>query len=132
MYRQHKYRRHDLVWLTAQGWDTALRGLTGAPRELGLHWQAHGLPAVVRRTEPGTLPGLVCLGIPAPPDVDSGQKLRLGLASELCHVAEVRSALALCDVDAPPSWQLGLPAWTLRYALRVWSAGCLGPSLCRR
>jgi phosphoribosyl-dephospho-CoA transferase len=68
------------------------------------------------------LPGLVCLGIPAPPDVDSGQKVRLGLASELCHVAEVRSALALCDVDAPPAWQLGLAS--LDIALRAAGVEC--------
>jgi hypothetical protein len=43
------YRRHDLVWLTPQGWETALRGLDGAPRELAHDWRMRGLPAVVRR-----------------------------------------------------------------------------------
>jgi phosphoribosyl-dephospho-CoA transferase len=116
------YRRHDLVWLTAQGWDTALRGLTGAPRELGLRWQARGLPAVVRRSEPGTAPGMVCLGIPAPPDAHSGQKVRLGFAAELSHVAAVRVPLSLDQVDAPAEWQPGLAS--LDVALRAAGVEC--------
>jgi phosphoribosyl-dephospho-CoA transferase len=94
------YKRHDLVWLTPQGWETALRGLAGAPRELAQHWCTRGLPAVVRRLEPGTPPALLCLGIPAPPDAHSGQKVRLGFAVERRHVAEVRPALALDNADA--------------------------------
>jgi phosphoribosyl-dephospho-CoA transferase len=116
------YRRHDLVWLTPEGWDTVLRGLTGAPRDLGLEWQARGLPAVVRRTEPDTPPDLVCLGIPAPPDAHSGQKVRLGFAAERCHVAEVRPALALDDVEAPAAWQPGLASMGI--ALRAAGVEC--------
>jgi phosphoribosyl-dephospho-CoA transferase len=116
------YRRHDLVWLTPEGWDTTLRGLIGAPRELALDWRTRGLPAVVRRSEPGTLPTLLCLGIPAPPDVHSGQKVRLGFAAERRHILEVRPALALDDAEAPADWQPGLAS--LRIALRAAGVDC--------
>jgi phosphoribosyl-dephospho-CoA transferase len=116
------FRRHDLVWLTPQGWDTALRGLAGAPRELAGHWRTRGLPAVVRRTEPDTPASLVCLGIPAPPDPHSGQKVRLGFAAERDHVARVAPALALDDAEAPAAWQPGLAS--LGVALRAAGVDC--------
>jgi phosphoribosyl-dephospho-CoA transferase len=116
------YRRHDLVWLTPQGWDSALRGLAGAQHDLAEVWRTRSLPAVVRRLEPGTAPGLLCLGIPAPPDPHSGQKVRLGFAAERGHVATVRPALALDDAEAPAAWQAGLA--TLRLGLRAAGVDC--------
>jgi phosphoribosyl-dephospho-CoA transferase len=116
------YRRHDLVWLTSAGWDTALRGMAGAQRELALDWSMRGLPAVVRRSEPDTPPSLLCLGIPAPPDAHTGQKVRLGFAAERRHIAEVRSALALADAEAPAAWQPGLAS--LRLALHAAGVDC--------
>jgi phosphoribosyl-dephospho-CoA transferase len=80
------------------------------------------LPAVVRRSEPGTPPTLLCLGIPAPPDVHSGQKVRLGFAAERRHVATARPAMALDDAEAPVSWQPGLSS--LRIALRAAGIDC--------
>jgi phosphoribosyl-dephospho-CoA transferase len=116
------YRRHDLVWLTPQGWDTALHGLEGSPRELALDWRTRSLPAVVRRNDPGTPADLLCLGIPAPPDAHSGQKIRLGFAIERGHVAEVRPALALDEAEAPAAWQPGLSS--LGIALRAAGIDC--------
>jgi phosphoribosyl-dephospho-CoA transferase len=116
------YRRHDLVWLTPAGWDAALHGLAGAQRELALDWSMRGLPAVVRRSEPDTPPSLLCLGIPAPPDAHTGQKVRLGFAAERRHIAEVRSALALADAEAPAAWQPGLAS--LRLALHAAGVDC--------
>ena len=116
------YKRHDLVRLTPEGWEQAQQGLTGAARELAMHWAARGLPAVVRRLEPGTAPGLVCLGIPAPPDALSGQKLRIGFAAERRHVAEVRPALALTEASVPAAWQAGFAR--LREALGEAGVDC--------
>jgi phosphoribosyl-dephospho-CoA transferase len=116
------YRRHDLAWLTPQGWDMALRGLSGAQLDLAGGWRTRGLPAVVRRLEPGTAPGLLCLGIPAPPDLHSGQKVRLGFAAERGHVATVRPALALDDAEAPAAWRAGLAS--LRLGLRSAGVDC--------
>lgn len=116
------FRRHDLAWLTPQGWDAALRGLHGAPRELAHSWCARGLPAVVRRSEPETPPTLLCLGIPAPPDAHSGQKVRLGFAAERRHIARVSPPLALDDAEAPAAWQPGLAS--LAIALRATGVDC--------
>ncbi|MGJ7915964.1 malonate decarboxylase holo-[acyl-carrier-protein] synthase [Massilia sp. LXY-6] len=116
------YRRHDLVWLTPQGWDRALRSLSGAARELALDWRARDLPAVVRRLEPGTPPALVCLGIPAPPDPHNGHKRRLGFAAERRHIATVHSPLALAEAQAPAAWQPGLA--NLGIALRSAGVDC--------
>jgi len=116
------YRRHDLVWPTPQGWASALRGLDGAARELAQSWQARGLPAVVRRLEPDTPPGLLCLGIPAPPDPHSGRKIRLGFAVDRSEVAATRGALALDEAEAPAAWQPGLR--NLRIALRAAGVDC--------
>lgn len=116
------YRRHDLVWLTPQGWDTALHGLAGAQHALALDWRTRSLPAVVRRSDPGTPADLLCLGIPAPPDAHSGQKIRLGFAIERQHVSEVRPALALDDAEAPAAWQPGLAS--LGIALRAAGVDC--------
>jgi phosphoribosyl-dephospho-CoA transferase len=116
------FRRHDLVWLTPQGWDTALRGLAGAQHELALDWHTRALPTVVRRSEPGTPPTLLCLGIPAPPDLHSGQKIRLGFVAERRHVAKVRPALPLDEAEAPASWQPGLAS--LAIALRAAGVDC--------
>jgi phosphoribosyl-dephospho-CoA transferase len=116
------YRRHDLVWLTPEGWDTALRGFAGAPRELAQSWCTRGLPAVVRRSEPNMPANMVCLGIPAPPDTISGQKVRLGFAVEHRHVATARSALALDDAEPPAAWQPGLAS--LRLGLRAAGIDC--------
>jgi phosphoribosyl-dephospho-CoA transferase len=116
------YRRHDLVWLTPQGWDTALRALSGAALDLAGGWRRRNLPAVVRRLEPDTPPGLLCLGIPAPPDPHSGQKVRLGFAVERSQVARVSPALALIDAELPAVWQQGLAS--LRIALRAAGVDC--------
>jgi phosphoribosyl-dephospho-CoA transferase len=116
------YRRHDLVWLTPQGWDMLLPTLGGAALDLARGWRTRSLPAVVRRNDPGTPAGLLCLGIPAPPDAHSGQKVRLGFAIERSHVAEVRPALALDQVEAPAAWQPGLAS--LGLALRAAGIDC--------
>ncbi len=116
------FRRHDLVWLAPQGWDAALRTLDGAPRELALGWRRRDLPAVVRRLDPGTPPTLVCLGIPAPPDRHSGQKVRLAFSAERRHVAKVRPALQLDAAEAPAAWQPGLGS--LRIAMRAAGIDC--------
>jgi phosphoribosyl-dephospho-CoA transferase len=116
------FKRHDLVRLTPEGWETASRGLSGAARDLAMRWGTRDLPAVVRRTEPGTAPGLLCLGIPAPPDALSGQKLRVGFAVESRHVLDVRPALALDEIVVPAAWQEAFAS--LREGLRGAGINC--------
>jgi phosphoribosyl-dephospho-CoA transferase len=64
----------------------------------------------------------VCLGIPAPPDVLSGQKLRLGFAVERRHVAVVRPPLTLDEAMVPATWQAAFAS--LRDALRDAGIDC--------
>jgi phosphoribosyl-dephospho-CoA transferase len=109
-------KRHDLVRLSPEGWETVCRGLSGVAHDLARRWGERDLPAVVRRTEPGTPPDMLCLGIPAPPDALSGQKLRVGFAVEASQVAAARSPLTLAEVVAPPVWQAALAS--LDHALR--------------
>jgi phosphoribosyl-dephospho-CoA transferase len=115
-------KRHDLVRLTAEGWERAQRGLSGATCELAGRWGGRDLPAVVRRTEPGTAPNLLCLGIPAPPDALSGQKLRVGFTVERRHVVSIRPALALDEVVVPAAWQAAFA--NLRTELRDAGIAC--------
>jgi phosphoribosyl-dephospho-CoA transferase len=76
---------------------------------------------VVRRSEPGTPPTLLCLGIPAPPDA-SGQKVRLGFAAERRHIDKLRPPMAMDEAEAPVTWQPGLAS--LRIALRAAGIDC--------
>jgi len=114
--------RHDLVRLTPEGWETVCRGLSGAGRDLAWQWGERDLPAVVRRTEPGTPPDVLCLGMPAPPDAISGQKLRVGFAVESRHVVGIRAPLALDEAGVPAAWQA--PFTSLREELREAGIDC--------
>jgi phosphoribosyl-dephospho-CoA transferase len=96
--------------------------LDGAALDLAARWRTRDLPAVVRRSEPDTPPGLLCLGIPAPPDPHSGQKVRLGFSVERRHVARVAPALALSEAEVPATWQPGLAS--LRIALHAAGVDC--------
>jgi phosphoribosyl-dephospho-CoA transferase len=115
-------KRHDLVRLSPEGWETVCRGLSGVARDLGRRWGERELPGVVRRTEPGTPPDMLCLGIPAPPDALSGQKLRVGFAVESCHIAVVRPPLALDEIVVPAAWQAAFAS--LRKELRDAGMDC--------
>jgi phosphoribosyl-dephospho-CoA transferase len=115
-------KRHDLVRLTPEGWETVCLGLSGVARDLARRWGKRELPAVVRRTEPGTPADMLCLGIPAPPDALSGQKLRVGFVVERRHVAVVRPPLALIEATVPAAWQAAFA--TLSEALRGADIDC--------
>ena len=97
--------RHDLVRLAPEGWDQALAGLSGAAAALAADWRARDLPAVARRLEPGTPPAMVCLGMPAPPDPHTGQKLRVGLKVRRGSIVAIRPPLALHEAEVPAPWQ---------------------------
>jgi phosphoribosyl-dephospho-CoA transferase len=61
-----RLRRHDLVWLSAQGWEDHVRGQAKdtVAQECIAHWHANRLPLVVARQAPGD-PDLT-LGIATP------------------------------------------------------------------
>lgn len=106
------YSRHDLVWLTAQGWKEAAASVRpGDLRSLAL-WERQGWPAVVRRRDVGQPAGIVSLGIALPPAEADAPKERIALRVPAQHVARRASALPLPDAmaAAPAAWRAGLGA----------------------
>jgi phosphoribosyl-dephospho-CoA transferase len=103
------FSRHELIWLTAQGWDAALeRALPGQHAAIE-QWRREDWPAVVRRADIGLGPGQVSLGIPLPPAPD-GVKGRVALNACKADIARRRPALALADAAraAPERWRATL------------------------
>lgn len=111
------YARHDLAWLTVEGWQHVLSSTApGTPaHEVIACWADAAWPLVVRRCDASAQPGadmaadadLVCLGLAAPPDPAGGAKLRLPLAVPARHIARHSSPLPLAAVAhaLPASWQ---------------------------
>lgn len=101
------HRRHELAWLTADGWRAALAAALPRHRASLERWQRQDWPAVVRRDDPDADAGReLCLGIALPPDAD-GVKVRIPLKVELAHIARHSAALPLAEVRAalPPAWR---------------------------
>lgn len=104
--------RHQLVWLTAQGWDDCAHNCANdADRAAIAQWRAMDWPAVVRRREPGAAADRLGLGIPLPPDAD-GVKRRCAIAAPLDAIQRRQPPLALADVavHAPAHWRAPLAA----------------------
>lgn len=104
-----RYKRHALVWLSADGWQAAAAALTPQQRALLQRWQSHDWPLVVRRRDADSPADTVCLGLALPPDAD-GVKLRLPLRVNVSQLRAVRAPLAIADVlaHAPQEWRAGL------------------------
>jgi phosphoribosyl-dephospho-CoA transferase len=108
------YSRHDLVWLTAQGWKEAAASVRpGELRALAL-WEGQGWPAIVRRRDVGQPAGIVSLGIALPPASADAPKERIGLRVDAAHVRRREPALGLDDAlaAAPDAWRADLQALT--------------------
>lgn len=104
------YSRHELVWLTAAGWQAARAAAPGQDAALA-RWQREDWPAVVRRRDAGVADDIVCLGVALPPDAD-GVKCRIALQASTAGVSRSMRALPLADAAAaaPPAWRDGLRA----------------------
>lgn len=104
------YSRHDLVWLTPEGWDAAAQA-ANADRDAVELWRREGWPAVVRRADALASPDTVSLGIAMPPDA-TGSKRRIALRVQASHVAKHRPPLPLGDAigAAPSVWRNALSA----------------------
>jgi phosphoribosyl-dephospho-CoA transferase len=75
-------RRHELVWLSAAGWQHVLAQPHEAPvRECIEHWRAHRLPLVVGRQAPASAE--LALGLPAPL---AWERRKIALTVPPCHV----------------------------------------------
>ncbi|WP_426338470.1 malonate decarboxylase holo-[acyl-carrier-protein] synthase [Pseudoduganella sp. S-14] len=115
------HARHDLAWLTREGWQDVLATATpGTPAHAALaRWAACDWPLVVRRRDDaaqvpasasghtGAHAGDICLGLAAPPDPVSAAKLRLPLRVPARHIARHSAPMALDAVvqALPARWQ---------------------------
>lgn len=117
------FSRHELVWLTAQGWDTALERAQPGQQAGIERWRRADWPAVVRRAGVGLEAGEVSLGIPLPPTPD-GVKGRIAMTALKADVARHTPALALADAAqaAPDHWRKGLDALTAGLPLRAYGS----------
>lgn len=105
------YARHELIWLTPDGWQAAARG-TPQQRLAIARWAAQDWPLVARRAEPGAGADQVCLGLALPPDPHSGEKIRIALQVSADGVARNAAPLPLRQVleVLPASWQAAAAA----------------------
>lgn len=102
------YARHDLAWLTDDGWQHALSAApAGTPAHRAMtRWAGARWPLVVRRrdippqadAEIAAGSETVSLGLAAPPDSVTGAKLRLPLTIPARHIARHCAPLRLEDV----------------------------------
>jgi len=99
--QRHPLQRHDLVWLTADGWQR----IGTAPwdeqaLQILAHWQTKDLPVVVARQREGVVDGHLCLGLPAP---WQWERRRLALQVGAADIARVGAFPLLSDVVAEPA-----------------------------
>jgi phosphoribosyl-dephospho-CoA transferase len=102
--------RHDLVWLSARGWERACRAAPPASRDAILRWGAADWPAVVTRRPAGLPAGQVALGIALPPRPLDGSKPRIGMAADAADIVRGTGALPLAEAipAAPARWRTAL------------------------
>lgn len=113
MNSHHDSRRHDLLWLTASGWNDVMAQGAHLP-ELA-RWRDADWPVVVRRSEPGLAAGTVSIGVPLPPSLNadgSGTRRRFGAHLAAAGVARRQRPMTLAQVApyAPALWQAALGA----------------------
>ena len=103
------FSRHDLVWLSARGWERAGAAAPPDSRAAIARWGAAPWPAVVTRTAAGLAPGQVALGI-APPPRPGGAKPRIAFQADGDDIMRTSAALTLADAipTAPSAWRTPL------------------------
>jgi phosphoribosyl-dephospho-CoA transferase len=103
------YSRHDLVWLSREGWEAAAGDVRPDERAALELWQREGWPAVVRRADAGAPAASISLGIALPPERD-GRKRRIAVRAEVAQVKRHAPALLLRDAlgVAPAAWRENL------------------------
>lgn len=87
--------RHMLVWLSEPGWLAVLRAAQPRHRAALTLWQGQDWPAVVRRFDLDARPDEVCLGLPLPPDQDTGEKVRIALRAQAMEISRTSPAVEL-------------------------------------
>jgi phosphoribosyl-dephospho-CoA transferase len=105
------FARHDVVWLTKEGWDDVIRQAEPELHPALERWRIADGPAVVRCADEETEMGQLCVGVVLPPHVDESRQ-RIGVRVPIESVRESRRPMPLEDVveAAPAPWQPALRA----------------------
>lgn len=117
------FSRHELVWLTADGWQAARAQALPGQRAAVAQWQREDWPAIVRRSDAGVGADTICLGIAPPPSAD-GAKQRISLQLHGDRVARTAAPMLLREAReaAPARWQAALAALDAVASLRVYGS----------
>jgi len=111
------HSRHELVWLSRDGWAAVQAQAGPGDRAPGsdfgavARWRANDWPLVVRRRPPGLADTQVALGLPLPPAPD-GSKRRFACVVDARMVARWQAPLTLAEAAhaAPARWHDALHA----------------------
>ncbi|MGJ9416723.1 malonate decarboxylase holo-[acyl-carrier-protein] synthase [Massilia sp. CMS3.1] len=103
------FSRHELVWLSARGWERACAAAPPASRAAIACWGAAGWPAVVTRRPASLEAGQVALGIALPPRPD-GSKPRIGVHADAADIVRTHAPMRLGHAipTAPGPWRTAL------------------------
>src|SRR5471032_1914386 len=89
--------RHNLVWLSSQGWRDAIAAAAPEHRAALERWRDNDWPAIVRRRDADAHANEVCLGVALPPDAQ-GRKARIALRVQALEVTRSIPPLPLKGV----------------------------------
>lgn len=106
------FSRHELVWLSSQGWLAACAAALPGQAEAIERWRREDWPLIVRRQDAAMGADSVSVGLALPPHPDHGSKVRIALQALRSDVSRSLPALALDAVldAAPPEWKAALAA----------------------
>jgi phosphoribosyl-dephospho-CoA transferase len=104
--------RHDLVWLSDQGWRQARDMAPVHCRDMIEMWRQADWPAIVRRADADLLPDQLSLGIAMPPRPTDACKTRIGFWVQRSDIRKVSPPLSITQIReaTPESWRPFLSA----------------------
>jgi len=100
------FSRHNLVWLSQQGWRDAIDAAAPEHRGVLENWRDNDWPATVRRRDTHADANEVGLGVALPPDAE-GRKVRIALRVQALEVTRSIPPLPLKSVlpALAPPWR---------------------------
>ena len=107
--------RHMLAWLDDAGWNAAQATIEPQPKTAFRLWQNQSWPVIVRRADNDAAPDEICLGLPLPPDEDTGAKVRISLRAHAAHIRKATPAIELAAVLRSSSNPLRAPLAALEH-----------------
>lgn len=100
------FARHDLVWLSGEGWRQAQDMVPPNCRDMIQMWRQADWPAIVRRADADLSPDQLSLGIAMPPCPTDGRKTRIGIRVRGADVRRILPPLSIGQVReaTPQPW----------------------------